>query len=391
MFHQPLILRAPAGPVPLETNLLLAPIAGWCELAWRLTVREAGGVGLACTDLLSPKGLLCSSETSYDLARTHDLDKPVGMQLYGSDPQILADGARWCADHGATVVDINMGCPVDKVCKKDGGSKLMCNLPNTFAIFEAVRAALPGNIPLTAKMRLGWDEAAYEAGVACRLAVGLCERGAALITVHGRTTEQLFKGQCRREGIRRVVEAVGEATGRYDGTVRGGVPVVGNGDVRTAQDAVDMIRETGCAGVMIGRGSFGNPWIFAEAWELQRTLGMGDRGFGHPRGIWPGTAPFPMPNARSPMPLPSTGRVDRRPAQPRAEVLRPHDRVPRRAPRDACDPAEDLVAGQDDQRGALQAAEGGGADGEGPGRRAGGGGGVAERGDAGGSVSGQLP
>ncbi len=289
MFHQPLILRAPAGPVPLETNLLLAPIAGWCELAWRLTVREAGGVGLACTDLLSPKGLLCSSETSYDLARTHDLDKPVGMQLYGSDPQILADGARWCADHGATVVDINMGCPVDKVCKKDGGSKLMCNLPNTFAIFEAVRAALPGNIPLTAKMRLGWDEAAYEAGVACRLAVGLCERGAALITVHGRTTEQLFKGQCRREGIRRVVEAVGGATGRYDGSVLGGVPVVGNGDVRTAQDAVDMIRETGCAGVMIGRGSFGNPWIFAEAWELQRQgSGIGHQGSGEHESGWGG-------------------------------------------------------------------------------------------------------
>lgn len=285
----PLILRAPAGPVPLETNLLLAPIAGWCELAWRLTVREAGGVGLACTDLLSPKGLLCSSETSYDLARTHDLDKPVGMQLYGSDPRILADGARWCADHGATVVDINMGCPVDKVCKKDGGSKLLCNLPNTFAIFEAVRAALPGNIPLTAKMRLGWDEAAYEAGVACRLAVGLCERGAALITVHGRTTEQLFKGQCRREGIRRVVEAVGEATGRYDGSVRGGVPVVGNGDVRTAQDALDMIRETGCAGVMIGRGSFGNPWIFAEAWELQRQgSGISHQGSGEHESQWGG-------------------------------------------------------------------------------------------------------
>lgn len=265
----PLTLRAPGGSVPLATNLLLAPIAGWCELAWRLTVRECGGVGLACTDLLSPQGLLCSSETSYDLARTHDLDRPIGMQLYGSDPVILAEGARWCADHGATVVDINMGCPVDKVCKRDGGSRLMCNLPNTFRVFEAVRAALPDGIPLTAKMRLGWDEAAYEAGVACDLAVGLCARGAALITVHGRTTEMRFTGQCRREGIRRVVEAVGEATGRYDGTTAGGVPVIGNGDVRTAQDAVDMIRETGCAGVMIGRGSFGNPWIFAEAWGLQ--------------------------------------------------------------------------------------------------------------------------
>lgn len=271
----PLILRTPGRPVALETNLMLAPIAGWCELAWRLTVRSCGGVGLACTDLLSPKGLLCGSEASYDLARTHDLDQPIGMQLYGSDPAILADGARWCADHGATVVDINMGCPVDKVCKKDGGSKLMCNLPNTFKVFEAVRAALPDHIPLTAKMRLGWDEAAYEAGVACDLAVGLCERGAALITVHGRTTEQLFKGQCRREGIRRVVDAVGAATGRYDGTAAGGVPVVGNGDVREPQDVLDMMAETGCAGVMIGRGSFGNPWIFREAWAMQQGRSIG--------------------------------------------------------------------------------------------------------------------
>lgn len=282
MLATPLILRTPGRPVVLETNLMLAPIAGWCELAWRLTVRSCGGVGLACTDLLSPKGLLCGSEASYDLARTHDLDQPIGMQLYGSDPAILADGARWCADHGATVVDINMGCPVDKVCKKDGGSKLMCNLPNTFRVFEAVRAALPDHIPLTAKMRLGWDEAAYEAGVACDLAVGLCERGAALITVHGRTTEQMFKGQCRREGIRRVVDTVGAATGRYEGTATGGVPVVGNGDIREPQDVVDMMAETGCAGVMIGRGSFGNPWIFAEAWAMQgrKASGMRDQGSG---------------------------------------------------------------------------------------------------------------
>lgn len=272
MLGVPLILKAPAGPVRLETNLLLAPIAGWCELAWRVTVRELGGVGLACTDLLSPQGLLCSSETSYDLARTNDLDRPVGMQLYGSDPGLLAEGAAWCAEHGATVVDINMGCPVDKVCKRNGGSMLMCHLPNTFAIFEAVRAALPPRIPLTAKMRLGWDESAYVNGVACDLAVGLCERGAALITVHGRTTEQRFKGECRREGIKRVVDAVADATGRYDGTESAGVPVVGNGDVKSPEDAVSMIRETGCAGVMIGRGSFANPWIFREAWALQRGV-----------------------------------------------------------------------------------------------------------------------
>ena len=279
MLGVPLTLRTPGQPVRLASNLMLAPIAGWCDLAWRETARSFGGVGLACTDLLSPKGLLCGSEASADMARTSDLDKPIGMQLYGSDPAVLADGARWCADHGATVVDINMGCPVDKVCKKDGGSKLMCNLPNTFRIFETVRAALPDHIPLTAKMRLGWDETAYEAGTAIELAVGLCARGAALITVHGRTTEQRFKGSCRQEGIRRVVEGVGEATGTYTGDPTAGVPVIGNGDVHTAGDALTMLRSTGCAGVMIGRGAFARPWVFAEAWAAQGGTGLPGRPF----------------------------------------------------------------------------------------------------------------
>ena len=258
------------GRVRLATNLLLAPIAGWCELAWRVSVRELGGVGLASTDLLSPKGLICSSDAARDLARTHDLDRPIGMQLYGSDPAIMAEGARWCVDHGATVVDINMGCPVDKVCKRDGGSKLMCDLDRAVRIAAAARAAMPDGVPLTAKMRLGWSEADAEAGVAGELARRLVGVGVAAITVHGRTTEQRFKGSCRREGIRRVVEAVGEATGAYTGEPGGGVPVIGNGDVRTPEDAVAMLEETGCAGVMIGRGAFGNPWIFREAWDLQR-------------------------------------------------------------------------------------------------------------------------
>ncbi|MBK7404206.1 MAG: tRNA-dihydrouridine synthase [Phycisphaerales bacterium] len=257
------------GPVRLASNLMLAPIAGWCDLAWRVTVRELGGVGLACTDLLSPRGLICGSEASLDLARTNDLDRPVGMQLYGSDPGVLADGARWCVEHGATVVDINMGCPVDKVCKKDGGSKLMC-LPDTaVAIVARVRAAMPSHVPLTAKMRLGWTEADAERNAAGALACRLIDAGVSLITVHGRTTEQHFKGDCRREGIRRVVEAVGEKTGRYTGGPDGGIPVVGNGDVRSPDDALAMLRETGCAGVMIGRGAFAMPWIFRLAWAAQ--------------------------------------------------------------------------------------------------------------------------
>lgn len=254
------------GPVRLQTNLMLAPIAGWCELAWRETCRSLGGVGLACTDLLSPQGLICGSEATADLARTSEFDQPIGMQLYGGDPEVLAEGARWCADHGATVVDINMGCPVDKVCKKDGGSKLMCSPDLARRISEAVRTALPDEIPLTAKMRLGWTEADAQRNAAGALAVSLTEVGVCGITVHGRTTEQLFKGHCRREGIKRVVESVGEATGDV---ASGGVPVIGNGDVRTATDVVGMMSETGCAGVMIGRGSFARPWVFREGWEAQ--------------------------------------------------------------------------------------------------------------------------
>ena len=249
---------------------MLAPIAGWCDLAWRVTVRELGGVGLACTDLLSPKGLLCGSEASRDLARTSEFDRPIGMQLYGSDPALLAEGARWCVDHGATVIDINMGCPVDKVCKRDGGSRLMCLPDLAGRILGSVRGATPEHVPVTAKMRLGWTEEDAERNAAGELAVRLARAGAALITVHGRTTEMHFRGTCRREGIRRVVERVGEETGTYTGAPGGGVPIVGNGDVRTPEGVVSMIRETGCAGVMIGRGAFADPWVFGAAWAAQR-------------------------------------------------------------------------------------------------------------------------
>ncbi|MEO0513438.1 MAG: tRNA-dihydrouridine synthase [Planctomycetota bacterium] len=252
------------GPVRLESNLMLAPMAGYCDLAWRITCRAFGGVGLACTDLLSPHGLLRGNRESLDLARTNEFDRPIGMQLYGSDPPLMADGARWAADHGATVVDINMGCPVDKVVKKDGGSKLMCDLTKAVAIAEAVRAALPASVPLTCKMRLGWDEAAVGDGCAPELSRRLIDVGAAGITVHGRTTEMRFKGSCRRDGIRRVVDAVGEHTG-------GTVPVLGNGDVKSAKDAADMMRETGCSGVMVGRGALARPWLFRDAWALQTT------------------------------------------------------------------------------------------------------------------------
>ncbi|HBS27887.1 MAG TPA: tRNA dihydrouridine synthase DusB [Phycisphaerales bacterium] len=257
------------GPVRLATNLLLAPVANYCDLAWRITCRELGGLGLACTDLLSPHGLLRGTAQSLDLASTNQDDRPLCMQLYGGEPDILAQGALWAVDHGATVIDINMGCPVDKVTKKDGGSKLLCTPDRTVllaqTVVRAVERATRGRVPVTAKLRLGWDDSCI---VAPDLAVALARVGISAITVHGRTTEQMFKGGVRHEGIRAVVEAVRAALGPPE---QGGPPVIGNGDVLTPELAQEMIHRTGCAGVMIGRGSFARPWIFRRAWALLTT------------------------------------------------------------------------------------------------------------------------
>ena len=242
------------GSVTLASNLMLAPVANYCDLAFRITCREQGGLGLACTDLLSPQGLLRGSARSLDLAATNAADQPIGMQLYGGDGDILADGARWAVDHGATIIDINMGCPVDKVTKKDGGSKLLCDPCNTVRIAERIVDAV--SVPVTAKMRLGWSS---DRIVAPELARALEGVGIRAVTVHGRTTEQKFKGEVDLEGIRRVVEAVER------------IPVIGNGDVKTVDDARRMMTQTGCAGLMIGRGAFSAPWIFNEIWTFLTT------------------------------------------------------------------------------------------------------------------------
>ncbi len=248
------------GPVTLASNCMLAPVANYCDLAFRIITRAWGGVGLACTDLLSPHGLLRGNQQSMDLARTHDLDQPIGMQIYGCDPDILSQGAVWAVEHGATIVDINMGCPVDKVAKKNGGSMLLrdaCATTRlTERVVEAVYKASGGKVPTTAKLRLGWDD---DTIVAPTLTKQLESIGIAAITIHGRTTEQRFRGEVRHDGIAEVVAAANK------------IPVIGNGDVKTGEDCVRMIEYTKCAGVMIGRGSFSRPWIFRDCWALQTT------------------------------------------------------------------------------------------------------------------------
>jgi tRNA-dihydrouridine synthase B len=249
------------GSVRLDSNLLLAPIAGYCDLAFRLVVRRItcpipgtdrlAGVGLACTDLLCPQAVLSENAKSLWLAATCPEDQPLCMQLYGVDPDILSEAARWAVGHGAQIIDINMGCPVDKVTKKNGGSKLLCDPPATVRLAKRVVESV--DVPVTAKVRLGWDDGSI---VAPSLAPALADVGIAAITVHGRTTEQKFRGTCRLDGITRVVEAMQRHPE---------VPVIGNGDVRLPQDAQRMLATTGCHGVMIGRGALGQPWLFRDA------------------------------------------------------------------------------------------------------------------------------
>lgn len=243
------------GSLKLATNLLLAPIAGYCDVAFRLVARSCGGVGLACTDLLSPEGVLRENKRSMELATTCEGDSPLAMQLYGANVDRLCEAARWAEDRGADVVDINMGCPVDKVTKKNGGSKLLCDPEATLKMVEQIKASLR-NVPLTCKLRLGWDDTCI---VAPFMAARLEELGVAAITIHGRTTEMRFSGQARLDGIAEVVAAVKN------------IPVIGNGDVKTPHDALNMIQRTGCAGIMIGRGALSTPWIFRDTHSFLTT------------------------------------------------------------------------------------------------------------------------
>src|SRR5687767_12957357 len=186
------------------------------------------------------------------IAATCAEDSPLCIQLYGGDVERLCDAARWAEDRGAHVIDINMGCPVDKITKRDGGSKLLCDPDRTLRMVQRVKATLRPDTPLTCKLRLGWDDSCI---VAPYLARRLEELGVALVTVHGRTTEMRFSGEARLDGIAEVVAAVK------------GIPVIGNGDVRTPEDARRMIEHTRCAGVMIGRGALSTPWLFRDTWS----------------------------------------------------------------------------------------------------------------------------
>ena len=243
------------GDIVLTTNLLVAPIAGYTDLSFRLMARGLGGVGLACTDLLSPQAVLRQNQRTQVLMQTCTEDTPLCVQLFGADDGPMIEAAQWCQANGTKIIDINMGCPVEKVTRCNGGSGLLCDPQRTVRMMEKLVAAVP-KVAVTAKLRLGWDDTRI---VAPQLARSLEEVGVRLITIHGRTTEMLFGGKVRLEGIAQVVAAVKK------------IPVVGNGDVRTPMDAAAMMKQTGCAGVMIGRGALSAPWLFRDTWSYLTT------------------------------------------------------------------------------------------------------------------------
>src|SRR5436189_2846538 len=235
------------GPLTLSSNLFLSPLAGYTNLPFRLTVREVGGIGLATTDLVNTRSLLEKNPKALKLIETCPSDQPLAVQLFGSVPEEMRDAAVMLESLGMASVDINMGCPVKKVCRVGGGSAMMTETDKTAALVRGMVEAV--KIPITAKMRLGWDDQNITAP---DLARTLEDAGAAAIFVHGRTREQGFSGTVNLKGIRKVVAAVRA------------VPVIGNGDVITPQAAKKMFDETGCAGVSIGRGAFYSPWIFVH-------------------------------------------------------------------------------------------------------------------------------
>jgi tRNA-dihydrouridine synthase B len=237
------------GKVKLENQVMLAPLAGVSDKAFRI-IAKSYGCGLVFTEMISSMGLVYNQEKTLQMADTSGEERPVAVQIFGSRPDILAEAAAIVEQMGADIIDINMGCPTAKIVKNGEGAALMLDIPRARAIIrEVVRAV---KVPVTVKMRKGWDDNLINC---LDLALAAEEEGASAIVLHPRTRMQFFSGQADWQMIKEMKRRIK-------------IPLIGNGDIRSAADALHMLESTGCDAVMIGRAAMGNPFIFREADQL---------------------------------------------------------------------------------------------------------------------------